>query len=67
MIRWLKGLADREEVSGRVTAAQCNACFALSSQQTVNIVQVVEHLTSKGVAKEEALEVSVLLSLSLSL
>ncbi|CAI8006132.1 Zinc finger ZZ-type and EF-hand domain-containing protein 1 [Geodia barretti] len=37
MIRWLSGLADKDEYS-------------------VNMVQVVEHLTGKGVSREEAVE-----------
>jgi hypothetical protein len=37
MVRWLSGLADKDE-------------------HTVNMVQVVEHLTGKGVSKQEALE-----------
>jgi hypothetical protein len=39
MIRWLSGLADKDEHS-------------------VNMVQVVEHLTGKGVSREEAVEVA---------
>lgn len=33
-------------------------------QHTVNMVQVVEHLTSKGVPKEEALEVYVIMCIA---
>jgi hypothetical protein len=40
MVRWLSGLADKDE-------------------HTVNMVQVVEHLTGKGVSKQEALEVNI--------
>ena len=60
MVKWLKGLADREEVrGGRVREEVRVACTdaVVSFQSTVNMVQVVDFLTGKGVSKEEAMEV----------
>ena len=59
-MKWLKGLADREEVRGaRVREEVRVACTdaVVSFQSTVNMVQVVDFLTGKGVSKEEAMEV----------
>ena len=57
-MKWLKGLADREEVREEVReGVRESTDVVASSQSTVNMVQVVDFLTGKGVSKEEAMEV----------
>lgn len=55
MVRWLNTLAEKDEVKSYLPCHTHELVPLL--QHTVNMVQVVEHLTGKGVSKEEALEV----------
>ncbi len=57
VIKWLKDLVDREEVAYRF-ASPIALDPSLLFQSTVNVVQWVDYLVSKGVTREEALEVS---------
>ena len=58
LVKWLKGLIDREEVSGcSCLCTHRDPHYNLPPQTTVNIVQLMDFLTNKGVSKEEVLEV----------